>query len=77
MLAHLQEGLLYAAPINDQAEIIRAHRRIARFSVLAFYFEQLAGDGQLIPWRQTPEIIWWRNQIRAQRRQPPLPDNTK
>jgi hypothetical protein len=72
----IDSGELLAAPINDQLDqsairnsqsAIRLHRRISRFSVVAFHNERLASEGQPILFRQTPQVIAWRNHLRATR----------
>lgn len=75
----LESGELLDASINSapEKERLRTHVRIARSSVCAFYYERLAEKGHPIPFKQTPEIVWWRNELRRRRGLPALPPKKK
>lgn len=68
----IDSGQLAAAAINDKPDPQREHLRIARYSALAFYYEAQAAKGNPISFSQSPQIIAWRNQLRAARGLPQL-----
>jgi hypothetical protein len=63
---YLDEGLLVNASVQFDAEgkeVKRDHVRIARFSVIALWREQLAAKGFEPPFFQSPEVKWWRSEL--------------
>lgn len=78
----LEEGALLAVPVNDSLSIqgrsgngvkgretqARLHRRVLRFSAVGWWREnQLIEGNPELPFAQTAEVIWWREQLRAKR----------
>jgi hypothetical protein len=68
--AHVECGNFVAVPINDQPTSERQgakrreHRRIMRFSVEAWWLNRLAEQGVTMPVQETPQIKWWREELR-------------
>ncbi|HEX7861040.1 MAG TPA: MerR family transcriptional regulator [Verrucomicrobiae bacterium] len=69
---YLDEGLLVSGAINDKQTVVREHQRIARFSVVAFWRERLAEKGNEPPFHQSPQVLWWREELRKKRSLPSL-----
>lgn len=65
----LDTGVFVNASISDkpQTEVQRDHVRIARFSVVAWWRERQLEKGIALPYRDTPEIAWWRDELRKQK----------
>lgn len=62
-----EAGYFIAVPIGDAPvhQQQRQHRRIARFSVEAWYLNRLEDQGlPLPPIKENPQIAWWREQLR-------------
>jgi excisionase family DNA binding protein len=68
----IDKGELSAFQINDKPKVIRRHLRIARFSVLAFWYERLLSEGTDMPFPQSREVLLWRNSLRIARGLPAL-----
>jgi len=57
----VQEGILVAAGItSDKA---RVHLRIERWSVIAWRLNLLAESGQQLPFKESPQVTWWRAEL--------------
>ena len=68
---HVEAGNFYVLPINDAApsERQRLHLRIMRFSVEAWWYLEVQGQGQTPPpITLTPEHKWWLQQLQEKRR---------
>lgn len=63
---YIDEGLLCVANISpNPAGASREHVRIARFSVVALWRErQFEKNGCELPFYQSPEVQWWRGELR-------------
>lgn len=61
--AHVDQGNFVAAPINDQPAM-REHLRIMRWSVEAWWLNQLEDKGTPLQVGQTQEVTWWRGELR-------------
>ena len=61
-----QRGIFIAAPINDAplSARKRLHLRYERFSVVAWRMNELEDNGTPIPIKETPQITWWRRELR-------------
>lgn len=68
----LETGELVYASISlaPQSDRQRDHKRIARFSAVAWYRERLAEAGNdSVPYFESPEVKFWRQNLR-QRKEP-------
>lgn len=71
--ALVESGWLLASPINDAEKTKRESKRIERFSVVAFWRERsLEANGIELPFAQTAQVIWWRNELRKRKGLKPL-----
>jgi hypothetical protein len=62
---YIERGLIHVLPVGDDPNAQREHLRIRRASVEAMAIErELARNGAIPPYRETPEITWWRTEIR-------------
>lgn len=60
----IDTGTFVAAAINDESHGQRAHIRIERWSVVAWRLNLLADQGQELPFKESPQIAWWRQTLR-------------
>jgi hypothetical protein len=60
----VQEGIFVAAGINGLSNPTRVHLRIERWSVIAWRLNLLADQGQELPFKETPQVTWWRQELR-------------
>ena len=59
----VEEGLFVAAAINDPSSPARVHLRIERWSVIAWRLNLLAESGQQLPFKESPQVTWWRAEL--------------
>jgi hypothetical protein len=59
----VEEGLFVAAAINDPSSPTRVHLRIERWSVIAWRLNLLAEQGQQLPFKESPQVTWWRAEL--------------
>lgn len=62
--ALVEQGTFVAAAINCDSHRARAHMRIERWSVVAWRLNLLADQGQELPFKESPQIAWWRQTLR-------------
>lgn len=60
----IETGTFVAAAINEDAPNNRVHLRIERWSVIAWRLNLLADQGQELPFKETPQVTWWRQELR-------------
>lgn len=58
------KGIFVAGGIEDGANSTRVHLRIERWSVIAWRLNLLADQGQELPFKETPQVTWWRQELR-------------
>jgi len=62
--AQVDQGVFVGAPINCESHLARVHLRIERWSVIAWRLNLLADQGQELPFKETPQVTWWRQELR-------------
>jgi hypothetical protein len=61
----VDSGVFAAAGIHGGSLGRRVHLRIERWSVIAWRLNLLAEQGQELPFGKTPQVIWWREELRT------------
>ena len=59
-----EAGLIVGAAINDGTNRQRVHNRFERWSVVAWRLEEMAKQGTCPPVKETPQVTWWRSELR-------------
>ncbi|HEY1174273.1 MAG TPA: hypothetical protein VGH19_23100 [Verrucomicrobiae bacterium] len=59
----VDEGVLVAAGVHSHATPGRVHLRIERWSVIAWRLNLLAEQGQQLPFKESPQVTWWRAEL--------------
>lgn len=59
----VDEGVLVAAGVHSHAAPGRVHLRIERWSVIAWRLNLLAEQGQELPFKESPQVTWWRGEL--------------
>lgn len=49
--------------INDSQSTERTHLRVARWSVEGFYLHRMTQQGFSMPYPESPETTWWKNEL--------------
>jgi hypothetical protein len=57
-----EQGIFVGAGINDPSAG-RTHLRIERWSVIAWRLNLLAEQGQQLPFKESPQVTWWRAEL--------------
>lgn len=60
----VDEGVIVAAGVHSHTTPGRVHLRIERWSVIAWRLNLLADQGQELPFKETPQVTWWRQELR-------------
>ncbi len=61
--ALIDSGVIVAAAINCDGSRGRVHLRIERWSVIAWRLNLLAESGQQLPFKESPQVTWWRAEL--------------
>lgn len=61
--ALIDSGVIVAAAINCDGNRGRVHLRIERWSVIAWRLNLLAEQGQQLPFKESPQVTWWRAEL--------------
>lgn len=61
--ALIEQGVFVAAAINCESHQARVHLRIERWSVIAWRLNLLAESGQELPFKESPQVTWWRAEL--------------
>ncbi len=59
----VEQGIFVGAGINDPSSVARVHLRIERWSVIAWRLNLLAEQGQELPFKESPQVTWWRGEL--------------
>ncbi len=57
----MEEGYFVAAAVST--DLSRVHLRIERWSVIAWRLNLLAESGQQLPFKESPQVTWWRAEL--------------
>lgn len=58
-----ERGVFVAAGISECNSNTRVHLRIERWSVIAWRLNLLAEQGQELPFKESPQVTWWRGEL--------------